>query len=506
MLFTKVRYLVRSMTRKKNLFLISVSVAAVLCTIAVTIVIQNHTSFFYRKVPARVSCNLDERLRAIFRDDTKGLTEKYDFLFLYFVTGYLRYRLPVFSLADYPGAGSSHGLRLDQMEGFTRMLPLICSWLSSGRERLLRTFDGQMVDLEEIVRLGLINGTDPAAPGFWGYIGDHDQRMVEAADVALSIWLIRDGLWRKLSSKQKRQIVAWLSSAKDKRVRDNNWHLFPVVIGKVIKALGYEYNLDEVKVHYLRMKSFYKGDGWFSDGPDGKFDYYNAWCIHYLFFWLDQIDPDFDRKFIRKVMGDFVRNYVYFFSPKGFPIMGRSLCYRMAASAPLIAIHLQDDRVISAGIAQKSFDSLWRYFIFNKGLISGNITQGYCGKDLRMLDGYSGAGSCLWGLRSLVLAVQLPEKSFFWAGPPGKLPVEINNYRFSIPAIGWTVSGVKETGEVFIKTGKHADNGIAIKNYGIIYRMIELLTGRPHRPNNYKVKYDLPLYSSKEPFCGCPSD
>src|SRR5207248_770688 len=82
----------------------------------------------------------------------------------------------------------------------------------------------------------------------------------------------------------------------------------------------------------------------------------------------------------------------------------RSACYRMAAPVPLLleqfdAVHGQP------GEARRALDATWEYFLQHNGAKDGNITQGYCGSDARVLDNYSGPASCLWGMRSLIAAI-----------------------------------------------------------------------------------------------------
>ena len=443
---------------------------------------------------------IDPILFQMFGDKTLEPNERYDFLFKYFVTGFLLYQSGPPSLASYPGAPSKRGPHKDRMEGFTRMLPLICSWIFSGREKRIEALTGETVDLEEIVTQGLIAGTDPNSPGYWGKVLQRDPRICEAADVALSIWMVRNNLWSSLSSGEKRKILLWLLSVNGKEVYDNNWHLFPVIVNMIASSLGYQDDKVGGQAHYSRFKSFYRGDGWFSDGPYNVYDYYNAWGIHYSLFWLNQISPEFDPEFIRSTLNRFLKNYIFFITPEGFPILGRSICYRMAVSTPIIAGFIQNPPTIEAGLARRALDATWTHFISKGAVAQGKITQGYFGEDLRLLDNYSGPASCLWGLRSLILAFYCPKDSPFWTTPASPLPIEVSDYCITIPSIGWKVKGMKRTQEVIIETGKMEKKRGAIKNYTWFHKTAGFLAGRPFRPRNNFIKYKLSQYSSKELF------
>ena len=67
----------------------------------------------------------------------------------------------------------------------------------------------------------------------------------------------------------------------------------------------------------------------------------------------------------------------------------------------MIAAEFLDPNCVKA---LRALDAVWRYFLSHDALRDGALSQGYFGPDLRFLDDYSGAGSCQWGLRSLVLA------------------------------------------------------------------------------------------------------
>ncbi len=444
----------------------------------------------------------DPLLIRIFGDTNLDGREKYHFLFSYFLTGFLLYRSPYPSLVCYPGSPSVNGKWIDQMEGFTRMLPLLCSWLSSDRKKTIETLRGEKIDLEEVIREGLISGTNPNSPGYWGHLKNRDQRICEATDVALSIWLIRNGLWLNLRPNERLRIIDWLSEVYGKEVYDNNWHLFPVIIHEVASALGYDHDEPGMRSHYSRVKSFYRGEGWFSDGPKNVFDYYNAWGIHYALFWLNQINPKFDPEFIHGSLKHFLQTYLYLLTPQGVPILGRSICYRMAASVPVLAGYLQEPPMVEAGLARRALDVLWTYFILKGGVSQGRITQGYFRDDLRILDNYSGPASCLWGLRSLVLAFYCPEDSPFWSSPLRPLPIEVSDFHISIPSIGWEIKGIKETQEVIIHAGESKGRNIRVRNYTFLHQWAGYLGGRPFRPRNHAIKYKLPQYSSKNPLGG----
>lgn len=206
-----------------------------------------------------------------------------------------------------------------------------------------------------------------------------------------------------------------------------------------------------MKQHYERFREFYRGDGWFSDGPGEVFDFYNAWAIHYLLHWYHEVDPTWDTEFIISAQREFLTTYKYLLGPCGVPILGRSICYRMALPAPLILGHVMHADQVTAGEAKHALDAIWRYFIRHGALARGNVTQGYWGADARILDNYSGPASCLWALRSLIAAFYYPEASALWGAQGDALPIEKGDYSIAIKAAGWRVHGTRSSSVIEVE-------------------------------------------------------
>ncbi len=195
------------------------------------------------------------------------------------------------------------------------------------------------------------------------------------------------------------------------------------------------------------------------------------------------------------------------------PILGRSVCYRMALPAPLVLGEWVGYTPLPPGQARRALAVMWRYFIANGGVEGGRVTQGYCGADLRFLDEYSGQGSCLWSLRSLVTALAHPPDAPFWRTPERALPIEEGGYSLRIPEPGWSVVGRAADQEVTIiqESAKTAATPPP-RDYGTVARMLDAMAaaygltrelGGPWRPMNRGLGYSAPRYSSREPFCGC---
>jgi hypothetical protein len=439
----------------------------------------------------------DNRFLKPFLNDRTPNLEEFVGLVTYFQDGFIAYKEAQGSFANFPGLPSNHPTVADRIEGFSRIAPLLAVWLRTTAS----SNDPQTQRVSQLLSDGLIHGTDPTSCAYWGRFRMSDQRIVEASDVALTVWLLRNRLWLQLPGRIHDNVVRWLLQVNDKNIPDNNWHLFVTFVNVVVNSLGHQADMAGAQRHYARFRQFYRGNGWFSDGPGMQFDYYNAWGIHYQLFWIDQVDPTFDHSFIATALDQFASRFQYFIGPDGIPILGRSICYRMAVPTPLILDQNLPNPSVPPGVARRALDATWRYFIRNGAVSDGNIAQGYCSEDARVLDNYSGPASCLWGLRSLISALYLAPSTAFWAEQEQPLPVEQANYVMPIPPTRWTVYGTKPNLIVVNQKGGLAPVPLRPENWLLAY--FDRLTNSAHRPANELPKYELSEYRSDRPFCDC---
>ncbi len=426
----------------------------------------------------------------------------YEDLMRYMVTSWITYRNKTSSGAIYPGLPSWSGPECDSLEGFARIMPLFGAWCSSARDQKIDLPGGKFLLLTNEFKLGLIAGTDPNASTYWGDMpGISNQRIVEAADVALALWFFRDTVWQKLTTQERDNVINWLSLVNGKKGLDNNWHLFFILIDRIITALGYSDRIEGVRERYHRIKDFHLGEGWFKDGPDGRVDFYNAWGFHYALTWVNRVDPEWDPVFIDNVQAKFLKSYKYLISPKGLPILGRSIPYRIAAAAPLVAGAENHKEIVSPGEARRALDVTWSYFLSFGALRRGIITQGYFGTNPQILDPYSSPASSLWSLRSLIMAFYYPENHSFWKADAEPLPIEKSDFEFTLTGIGWKVTGEKSSGTIQIEI---LSNPIGarpeLKPFKTIQALQNLAFGKPQRPKNLEAKYGRRFYRSDRPF------
>ncbi|WP_349343071.1 DUF2264 domain-containing protein [Marinobacter sp. MMG032] len=453
-------------------------------------------------VPAHLE-DLDESIKTIGKNQSIDVSQ-YESIFRYFIEGIDSYSSKYHSRVVYPGISGTRGSVVEGLEGFARSSVLVCSWLSSGRTDRVQLTSGKTFSIKEHFLSGLISGTDPNSEEFWGHISDFDQRIAEGADIALGIWMIKNTITTEIDSSKLKSILEWLNEVNGKKIYDGNWVLFRIIINMVLIDFRFLESNSQIAVDYSLFKSFYVGNGWFTDGPGGPVDYYNVWQMQYMLFWISEINPDFDTDFLMNVFSEFSSTYKYFISPEGIPIFGRSCCYRLAAPVPLIAIAKKNPKDWGQ-LARRATDVTWAHFISRGALKNGTVTQGYWEQDEDLLENYSGRASPLWSLRSLVLAFYLPEEHSFWSETAGSLPIEKESYQIKIPGPKLTIRGSQNTKEVIVERKSpnplsKFSNATTFKRMSTARRLLQYVLKRPLRHSNLQVKYGRRSYSSKNLF------
>ncbi|MBV9912033.1 MAG: DUF2264 domain-containing protein, partial [Sinobacteraceae bacterium] len=328
--------------------------------------------------------NREQLVGARFLQLTQG-TRAYDELFQYFLTGFRSHASRGGSRVYYCGAASTAGHRLDGVEGFARTAPLFAAWLYSGRPTRVRSaLTGEEIDLVGMLRDGILAGVDRNSAEYWGDISGSDQRRVEAADIARILWLTKPLIWDRLSPRDRHEIVRWLMPASAFESPRNNWALFPIVISLVLAQLQpqeFAANQSIAGAQFAAYRRLYRESGWFSDPPNG-IDFYNAWAISYELFWINKLDPQLESDFITSAIASSGALTEHLISPRGIPIMGRSICYRTALPVPVLAAeHL--DPTAHAARARRALDAVWSHFLSHGALRDGSLSQGYYTTDLR---------------------------------------------------------------------------------------------------------------------------
>ena len=167
-----------------------------------------------------------------------------------------------------PGGSRVHlgftGTHFDEnaahLEGFSRPIWGLASLLAGG---------GTYAGVERYVR-GCERGTDPEHEEFWGDMRDRDQRMVECSAIGFCLSVAKEQIWDKMNDKGKANLEKWLGGMNDKRMPNTNWLWFRVFSNLGLSRVGSSYfSSERLKADMNHLDTFYIGDGWSRDGPEG---------------------------------------------------------------------------------------------------------------------------------------------------------------------------------------------------------------------------------------------
>ena len=376
---------------------------------------------------------------------------------------------------------------VDAIESFARISSAWGAWLRNPANPAVLRFNDHDVDVEALLRQALLDGTDPSNPyTYWGDIGHMDQRIVESADIAVTLWMSRERVFQKMTKAEQEQVIAWLAQVDNKGTYTDNWILFTGMAQAVRHHLGFPSPLDDLDNRLMQIEEFYRGDGWIVDGPTDEFELYNAWMFgwHYLLWtWIDGDRRPDHREVVLQHGRSFIDGFLHFFGSNGsYPAWGRSIVYRFAALAPFAVGHFLDIAPKDPGLLRRVSSGCIRYF-YDHGLFESEghfVRQGYHGDFPAAGEAYISPGSPYWCCHGL-FALTLDRDDPFWTATESPLPVERDDFDLTLPAPGLMLSGRRETGQVLLLNSRSGQEHDAPRH-------------------NYTSKYGKLTYSTHLPF------
>jgi hypothetical protein len=362
--------------------------------------------------------------------------------------GVRRYASPGNAAIYVPGPKPSTTRRRDEgLEGYARTFLLAAYRLAAS--------DGHAPgDLIDRYSEGLRSGTDPRNEEAWPPIEDRAQPIVEAALIALALHETRPWIWQGLDDSTRQRAVEWLSGIQGKRTALNNWVLFPVIVQAFLKSIGAPYRQAEIDRNLDLVDSWYRRDGWYTDGPGQNYDHYVGWGLHFdTLMWCridgDRSDPARAAIYRQRVFR-FLEQYRLLFAADGAPLYhGRSLTYRFAVAAPLWAATLVDSTPLAPGETRRIASGALRHFLDRGAVRNDLLTLGWHGEFLPMLQPYSGHGSPYWGSKGFC-GLLLPADHPVWTAEEEPMAVERADFCVAMPGPGFLAQGTASDGIVRI--------------------------------------------------------
>lgn len=301
--------------------------------------------------------------------------------------------------AAHYGEASAH------MEAFSRMLwGLAPLWSQGGGDYL------------PLFRQGLVNGTDPDHPAFWGPVRDCDQKIVEMAAIALTLMLCGERM--DLSPREAENLHRWLAGVEGRVLPQNNWLFFRVLVQAAFRRMGWPWNRKQLEEDLERLDNWYLGEGWYCDGQPTQVDYYVPFGMHYygLIYahFMAEEDSIRSRRFQDRA-ARFAQDFLYWFEAGGRAVpFGRSLTYRFGQCAFFSALAFAGVDALPWGVLKsRVLGNLRDWFAQPIFSSDGLLTVGYSYPNLCMGENYNAPGSPYWALKAF-LCLALPQDHPFW--------------------------------------------------------------------------------------------
>ena len=320
--------------------------------------------------------------------------------------------------------------RVTYMECFGRLMAGLAPWLSLPDDD---TAEGQQrKQLREWALKSYAQSVDPESKDYllWRKEG---QPLVDAAYIAESFLRGYDALWVPLDDLTKQRYIAEFQQLRRVDPPYTNWLLFSSTVECFLKKAGAQTDYYRITSALRKVDEWYVGDGWYSDGEDFAFDYYNSFVLHPMYVECLDVMTDGGKRNIWNVKGGnfpkalkrmhrFGMILERFVSPEGaFPVFGRSITYRTGVLQPLALLSLRGwlPKELPAGQVRAAMTAvIQRMFGDNRNFnAEGYLTLGFNGSQPNISDWYTNNGSLY--LASLAfLPLGLAADDPFWTDAP----------------------------------------------------------------------------------------
>ena len=331
--------------------------------------------------------------------------------------------------------GSNKGKRADvsHLEALGRSFNGIAPWLNLGDDT---SREGQQRKaMTQLIVKAITNAVNPSSPDYLPFDGPGTQPLVDAAFFAQGLLRSKDVIWPMLDSQTRQRIIDEFKRSRKIRAWENNWLLFSATIEAALLQFTGECDFSKIKYALDRHNEWYKGDGWYGDGPSFHLDYYNSYVIQPMLVDVTAIvkqNTDKGEEYATygamydiyvKRMARLAAQQEMLISPEGtFPMLGRSCGYRYGAFQALAHSSLLG--TLPKGVSPAQVRSALTAVIKRQTVKTmfdpeGWLTLGFCGHQPDVAENYVSTGSaylCCF----VFLPLGLPADAEFWSGKDEK--------------------------------------------------------------------------------------
>ena len=331
--------------------------------------------------------------------------------------------------------------KVSYMECFARLMAGLAPWLSLPDDNTAA--GAKRKQLREWALKAYANAVDPESPDYLGWASG-GQTLVDAAYLVESLYRGYDALWMPLDTLTKQRYIKEIQGLRRYDPPYTNWVLFVGMEEAFLMYVGASYDAYRIKMAVSKAEEWYIGDGLYSDGPSFAFDYYNAYVIQPMYTEIlemvsakqpnnnylvrshgDKRNGAKNRlEVVRKRMQKYAVILERFISPEGtYPVVGRSIPYRMAVFQPLaqLAWRKQLPKELSNGQVRSGLTAVAKKMFgeANNFNSKGFLTIGFLGNHPNVADWYTNNGS-LYMTSLAFLPLGLPADDPFWTDPAEK--------------------------------------------------------------------------------------
>ncbi len=311
--------------------------------------------------------------------------------------------------------------KVTYLEAVGRTMAGIAPWLALPDDE---TAEGKLrKKMKEELLKGLTNAVNPSHPDYLNFRSE-SQPIVDAAYLAQAFLRAPKALWEPLDSLTKHRFVEEFKSLRNRKGAYNNWLLFAGLTEGFLLKIGEQYDPVRIDFAVKKMKEWYEGDGWYSDGEKFSMDYYNSYVIHPMLVDLLQIlvekkiaaQQDYDAALKRMVRySEYLERVI---APDGsYPAYGRSITYRTAAFQVLGQVALMEKlpaHVLPAQVRCGLTSVMHRLYDGNQNFDqNGWLVLGFNGHQPMVADQYTSTGSLYMATLGF-LPLGLPADHPFW--------------------------------------------------------------------------------------------
>lgn len=329
--------------------------------------------------------------------------------------------------ADLPmAAGTDQRTPFARLEAAGRLLCGMAPWLESeapvpAAEAALRTEYRSLAlqTISSLVDPGSPDVIDPAAGS---------QILVDTAFLAEAFLRAPRQLWDKLPDTTQTRVEQLMRATRQIKPGQNNWVLFSASVEAFLGHQGLAWEPARVDYALRQLDQWYKGDGYYGDGPEFHFDYYSSIVMHPML--LDVLAAVGAREnwaaedFPARMMVRAQRHAALLerqISPEGaIPPVGRSLAYRCGVLHGLAQVALLEKLPSALPPAQvrSAMTAVMRRLLEAPGVFDGAgwLRIGFAGAQPAIGENYISTGS-LYLCAAAFLPLGLPPENPFWHEP-----------------------------------------------------------------------------------------